>query len=390
MLVQGSGAVAVLVATLWLGASLGPESQGQFSRTKAEIEFIAAFSMFGLPQALFYFVKSNRMSGRAAVRWAAASAALATAVGLAYAITQRGLHGAMPWLGLAVAIGVCVWHGQLRALLLVAQRTEWFNAVTAWPQWVLLAGVLVVVARGAGDIGSAWAWLFAVAFGSSAALAQWRLRVSAIDSRPGGDVAWRELARFGLANWLTAALSTAAVLLMQRWVEAEQGAADLGRFTMALMLAQVPLTPIGYAAPLLLRRWMERPGSHAAQRWAAVVFVALALAAAAAWVVAPLWPDLGLGAAYPDLSRALAVLLVGAAAEASSRLLAANALARGTPWIAVRAEGVRWAVLILAWGLSMPDSLLEMCALWSVAALSAAVVFVWHARVSTAQPGNAE
>ena len=63
---QGAGAAAVLLATLLLGARLGPEVQGGFSRIKAEVEFVAAFAMFGLPQALFFYVKSGSMSARTA------------------------------------------------------------------------------------------------------------------------------------------------------------------------------------------------------------------------------------------------------------------------------------------------------------------------------------
>jgi hypothetical protein len=67
---QGAGSASVLLATLWLGVCLGPEVQGGFSRTKAEIEFIAAVAMFGLPQSLFFHVNSGRQSGRVAQRWA--------------------------------------------------------------------------------------------------------------------------------------------------------------------------------------------------------------------------------------------------------------------------------------------------------------------------------
>ena len=57
-LLQGAGAAAILLATLWLGLRRGPQVQGSFSHVKSEIEFVVAFAMFGLPQALFYYVKS--------------------------------------------------------------------------------------------------------------------------------------------------------------------------------------------------------------------------------------------------------------------------------------------------------------------------------------------
>lgn len=408
MLIQGGGAAASLLATLWLAASLGPEQQGGFSHTKAEIEFVAAFAMFGLPQALFYFVKSGRLGAHLALRWAAASALLALPIGAVYSLAQHAPAGAPQAVALAVAIGLCVFQGQLRALLLVRERTEWFNLVTALPQLVVLAGVLVLTGLGVGGA-LRWPGLFAVAFGAAAALALWRLwgaaRASALEgasaSAPATEPAtepapatagWRALGHYGLAAWLTAALSTAAVLLVQRWVEHGQGAAGLGLFTLAMTLVQVPLTPVSYAAPLLLRRWMERPDARAARRWALMLFAALLVVAALVGLAAPLWPRLGLGPGYAGLALAVAVLLVGAAAEAASRLLAVNANASGTPWVGVRAEAARWAVLglggLMAWRVAWPSGVLPMCALWSAAALAAAAVFAFQARATAQRDGS--
>ena len=394
LLVQGAGSAALLLATLWLGAKLGPEQQGAFSHTKAEIEFVAAFAMFGLPQALFYFVKSARLGVDTALRWAAGSALLALLIGAVCAAVQHPHGDLLAIAALAIAVAVSVFHGQLRSLLLVGRRTEWFNLATAWPQLVLLLGVWVLVGLGATSE-QRWPWLFALAFGSAALLALWRLRAAPGRSGlpctpdiPGAagtstaaiEAGWRELGHYGLAAWLTAALSTAAVLLVQRWVGNAQGAAVLGVFTMAMTLVQVPLTPVNYAAPLLFRRWMERPGAGASQRWASLLFAALLGVAALVWLAAPLWPRLGLGPGYAGLTHALAALLVGGAAEAASRVLGVNANAAGTPWVAARAETARWAVLGVGWFAPLPAGLLPMCALWSAAALAAAAVFAFESR----------
>ena len=171
--------------------------------------------------------------------------------------------------------------------------------------------------------------------------------------------------------------------------EHTSGATVLGVFTMALTLVQVPLTPVSYAAPLLFRRWMERPGAQASKRWALMLFAALLGIAALVWFAAPLWPRLGLGTGYEGLARALAVLLVGGAAEAASRVLGVNANASGTPWIAVRAEVTRWVVLGGGGWFASPSGLLPMCALWSASALAAAAVFAFHARNGVPQEGDA-
>ncbi len=378
--VQGAGAASVLVATLWLGASLGPEVQGGFSRSKSEVEFIAAFAMFGLPQALFFHVKSGGLNGRAALRWVMWSAIVALPIGAGYALLQHGPIGALTLLfGLAVAAGVA--QGGSRALLLVRERTGWFNAVTALPQVLVLAGVALVIAAAVPPLPLIWFAVFGVAFGATALLA-WHQLHTTLDAVGASTVGWRALGHYGLAAWLTAALSTAAILAMQRWVEAAQGRAALGQFTLAMTLVQVPLTPISYAAPLLFRRWMERPGAHASRRWSGWLFVVLLAVAALVGMLSTRWPDLGLGAAYAGATQALALLLVGGAAEAASRVLTVQASATGLPWIAVRAEAARWGVLAVGWFAPLPHGLLPLCAVWSVAAIAAALVFVWNGRAA--------
>ncbi len=370
---QGMGAAAVLLATLLLGARLGPEVQGGFSNVKAEVEFVAAFAMFGLPQALFFFVKSGSMSARVALRCATGCALVALPIGALYAAWHQEAGWALLLTGTAVAAAVA--HGQLRALLLVREPIAWFNLLTALPQLLVLVGVLHVLARGTVEAAQ-WLLLFAVAYAVAAANSAWRLRSARDDAPAAPSVTWRALAHYGLAAWLTAALATAAILLVQRWVEAAQGSAALGRFTMAMTLVQVPLTPISYAAPLLLRRWMERPGAAASRRVAGIVFATLLTAAAVMALAAGAWPDLGLGNAYAGTTGALAVLLAGGAAEAASRVLTVQASASGRPWVAMRAEAARWAVLAIGWFALDAATLVSICAVWAIGAWAAAAVFV--------------
>jgi hypothetical protein len=382
-LLQGAGAASVLAATLVLGLAFGPEVQGGFSRTKSEIEFASAFAMLGLPQALFFHVKSGGLGMPAALRWALGSAALALVLGSAYVFIRHENAAFLVCAGFGLAVAVTVAHGQLRALLLVHERVEWFNVSTALPQVLMLLGIVCVVG-GSAKIApgmSVWIVLFTLAYGSVAMLALRRL--SRAEGRaPNTQISWRELGHYGVATWLTAAFSTAAILAIQHGVEVREGGAALGIFTMALTLTQVPLTPIGYAAPLLWRHWMEQPDRQAPWHGASVLFVLLLGAAVVIWALVGLWPDLGLGDAYSGVTRAVAVLLAGGAAEAASRVLAVHANASGLPWIGVRAELARWVVLAVGWLLPLPGGLLTLCAIWAAAATAAMLVFAQHAWVA--------
>lgn len=386
---QGAGSAAVLLAMLYLGVRVGPEAQGEFSRTKTEIEFIAAAGMLGLPQSLFFYVKSGRLSENSALRWVLGSSVLALLLGTGYALLQLRAAGALAVALFAAAVGMCVAHAQLRALVLVRQRTEWFNLLTALPQALILFGVIGLVNA---DVSmrpavTVWAPVFAFAYGIATAWAWQRLRHSP-DGMLGAGGSRRDIARYGVAAWLTAVFVNAAILVAQRVVEHAAGLAALGQFTLAMALVQVPLTPISYAAPLLLRRWMERPGGAASRRWAGKIFASMIGVALLIWLIAPWWPDLGMGEAYAGATRALAVLLAGGAAEAVSRLLVVQASAIGRPWVGVKAEAARWFVLAVGWTLPLPNGLLTMCAIWAVAAGAAALVFVGHARLAGAVAGR--
>lgn len=366
----------MLLATLLLGRSLGPEVQGQFSSVKSGIEFLAAFAMLGLPQALFYYVKAGRLPMRMAQRWSWGSGALALLLGTAYGWMQG--YG---WCGFALLLGVgvaaCVVHGQFRGLLLGGHLTV-FNAITALPQVLVLLGAIAVVMLSAGAAQRpVWMVLFAVVYVIAALGAWWCLQlmepVQAVQA-----ASFAEVGSYGLASWLTASLATSAILAVQHWIEATQGRVLLGQFTMAMVLVQVPLTPVNYATPLLFRHWAGQAQFNTALRWAAWLFAGLAAFAALLWGVSHLWPTLGLGAAYAGISRALAVLLLGVAAEAAARVLAAHANATGTPWVMVQAEALRWLVLLAAGWWFAPASLVAICTVWVAAAGAAAGVIALH------------
>jgi len=382
---QGAGSASVLLATLLLGTSLGPEVQGEFSRTKAEIELVGTLAMFGLPQSLFYYVKSGRLRNSAAMRWALGSAVLAVPIGALYALLQYSQGWPVLLLLFGAAVGGFVAHGQLRVLLLVRLRTEWFNVMTALPQVLVLVGVGLVVWTGtpASFAVPAWLAVFAIAYGTAALLDRQKLGATP-EVPPTQPAGWRDLGRYGLATWIAAVLGAAATLAAQRWVEGREGLVALGQFTMALTLVRLPLTPVTYAAPLLFRRWMEQPGARASRRWAATLFAMMLAAAALVLLGSSLWPDLGLGPAYDGTAVALAILLVGGAAEAASRVLTAQASAAGRPEIAVRSEAARWIVLVSGFVLPLPQGLLPICAVWALASAAAAMVFVLHAKAIAA------
>ncbi len=394
LVLQGGGAAATLLAALWLGARLGPQQQGQFNQLKALVEFGAALSMLGMPQALYVYAQQARLTLAQARHIAARVAWLGLPVGaLAAWFSLPGVGvgvGVAPVLALALAVALASLHGQWRTLLLLRQHTLGFNLVTVAPQWLLLAlAATVVLAQGLGLAGMAV--LMVVVWGLSAVLAGQMLGLGPVapdpQQSPSGQpaVPVQGLVRHGAATWLTASLATASVVVLQSAAQAAAGGEGLGQISLALMLAQVPLTPLNYALPLLLRHRLMQGASPALTRAALLAMAAMALLALLVAGLGDALGNLGLGAGYGRLHRPLAWLLLAGAAETLLRLLSVDAQACGQAWRSTAAEALRLAVLLAAaatlvlpgpaFGLGSPVEALAMA--WAVAAALAALLLHW-------------
>ena len=374
--VQGIGAAAVLASVLVVGTVLGPLSQGLFSRIKSELEFISALSMLGMPQAVFYFLRSDRMNQAAVLK---ITAWLSVATGIASLAYVAATH-AVAWfeqLLFAAAAAAIVVHGMLRVLVLARSTTRSFNIVTLAPQILVFLQALAWVIGG-----ELHAWnvpvAFLVAFVLGSALAWWVLK-SAPEHAASGNTQTRQLLGYGLSAWLVAALSSLASVVWLRHIEAAQGLAAVGVFAMGLTAVQVVLTPFTYAAPLLFRRWV---GSKAVSMLRPALLSGLITAILLTVVVVALGnvPNaLSLGN-YASLRGLVWFFVSAAAAEVVVRVSAVAANAAGSPWTPALAELSRIALLASAIWIEAARTLPSLAAAWSVAAGLAAVTLMAGAR----------
>ena len=460
LLVPGGGGAATLLAALWIGRALGPQAQGPFNQVKSAIDFGAALATAGLAQALYVHLQSGRLAWPRALTLARRSALFGLVIGAALAWLSLGGRDAAQaapaalMLAMAAAVALATLHAQWRALTLVGRATARFNAVTVVPQLLLLAVAAWIVARGGADstgiaVAIALTWLAGCVYaarvlhGVRRETAPRTALVRPADTATPAPLATTQqpaparasLRGHALASWATASLAAGAIVLVQQLAERAGGAAGLGLISLALLLVQVPLTPLAYALPLLLRHRLQGAGGAdgarrgasdasdasdasgasgasgaadasdglrprmAAQAWRIVLPVA-ALAAAAVAVGAAWRSDFGLGAGYAGLHRLLGVMLLGGAAEAALRVLGVDAQAEGRPSRSALAEAARvlalaagaWALLTpLPSGASASGATAESAAatmeplawLWSGATIVAAVlaaVLAWQQR----------
>lgn len=377
--IQGVGAVLGLLTIIWLGSTKGPAEQGDFSRAKTELEFLLGFGALGLPQALLYYVQSKQLRVARALRISAYSAVVGALVTFLYAAVRGEV--ATPAL-LLIAVAAMIWHGHLRAVLLAAVGGRSFNIVTALPQALVFLGVVVLGLRR--DLGPGVTYaIFASSFGISGLAAHVvNRRYGGTDSSREGRVTLPKLLRYGGATWSSAVGLNLSLLAFTLLVHDTLPPAQLGVFTSGVVLAQLLLTPLNYAIPLLFKRWVEwtvgRRLLGYALKAAALPLAGAAVAAAAAAAGLQL-PWLG---EYARLVPVAWIILVGVAAEVVAKLMAVALLGAGHPWRAATADIARatfalGAVLVLRDHASLGDVVMAWTASSVVAAAALAAARPW-------------
>lgn len=380
LVLQGVGATAMFGAVVLIGSRLGPEAQGLFSRTKSEVEFIAALSLFGMPQAAFFFLSSRRLSRTAALRLGGLLTAVCVAASCAYLVGTRSVS-ALYLILFAGASASIVAHSILRVVVLALSTTRVFNLVTALPQVMVLLLVLAVI-RG----GSLAPWMVTavllVAFCAGSAFAWTAFGAPVVTpGKPSPNSAsLKELFGFGAATWVVATLSTATAVFWLRHTEAVAGLTAVGIFSMGLALVQMVLTPFNYAAPLLFKRWMASPGSFSAIRSALLAGLVVFVVVAMALQIQGLFPLPKSLAAYGGLREMKWPFAFSAVAEVIMRIAGVAANAAGTPWAPALSELVRIAVLGIAVVLGAAANPVSLATMWAFAAVLAAVALLMAVR----------
>jgi O-antigen/teichoic acid export membrane protein len=381
LLVQGSGGLATLLAALWIGRALGPSQQGQFNQIKSLIELGIAIASLGMPQALYVFVQSARMSLQHALKLSVGIALLGIPAGFALALIN-GFNSDVGMLaGFAGSVVLACLYAQWRALILLSEASWRFNLVTVIPQWLLfpLAGYIIWSGGvGATTIVQAMAllWLLAI-------FHTWRELTLIPKIRPASSFSYIALLLHGLSTWAGVSLTALAVVILQKTALSLAGLQAVGQVSLALLLAQAPLTPLNYALPLLVRyRLRESQNSIRFTRYMPLAAAPMLLLIAPVVVLGQFRNDLWLGQGYAGLNQSLMWMLVAGAAEAMMRLVGVDTQAEGRPWRSACAEAIRVLVFLALgwWKSTKAESLagaatvaIELAFFWAVATWVAAI-----------------
>lgn len=377
LIIQGAGALSALALVVALGTVLGPSAQGLFSRMKAELEFVSALCLFGMPQAVFFFVSKGRLDTTAALRITRALAAAATLIALAYGSAVQSFH-ITSLVAFATGVLFMVAHGMLRVLVLSHHDTRAFNAVTVLPQLIIWPFASFLF-----GIESIEGWHVSVVFALSFFVAS--LLTLAVVRRVADKrvtegvrpVGYSDLLGYGGAAWSVAVLNSGAYVLCLRAIEAGVGLDNVGVFSMGIVAVQAVLTPLNYAAPLLFKLWIDKRPDETA-----VIRIATSSALGALFIVGvfvgclDLVSERGLLGSYAGLQNLKYWLGGVAVVEATTRTMTALANAYGRPWIPAIGELTRLLVLALSMGSGLANDLNFAIEVWLLAATAALTVLL--------------
>lgn len=260
--IQGLGSLAILLCTVLLARSGGATLQGSFSSVKAEIDFLSALFLFGLPQALFYYLHTSGLSQRTFFWVIVGQTLLATVGGGAYWLVASGEKSRtlVSAVLIAFAVGLSVAYGALRGAVLACRSARLFSLISAAPNVLILvtAATAAVLRQFHGDLVLRMLQLFGLAYLVSAAIAVLAIAGVSLSISGGNAVSARRLYEYGAATWISPVLQSTVVLVVVKHIGAmPTGTALVGVFSAALLLINLVLTPLNLAAPVLFKQWTE-------------------------------------------------------------------------------------------------------------------------------------
>lgn len=389
--IQAVGSAAALLITILLARVCGPEVQGRFGLAKAEIDFLTALCLVGLPQAVFFFCRQGELSSSAARRLVLIQAGLAGGSVFAWKVLNfqgagEGIDRYMVSSGFALALAATVSYSVVRGTCLAYRSSRSFSLFSAAPSVFLLGGVsLILVIASANWRAPALDVLliFALAYGLCALVGYRGLMPRESSADPALSFALvRRLVAYGSATWLASLSQAACSYLALWWIEGHAGGIEsAGVFSAGLALVLIAITPINLVVPILFKRWTgasARLRNREFTEIAAVVFCGAVVAVSIMVLKGREVVGLLYGEQYSQFAPVFLVLALAILPQSFMRLWGVLYNAIGRPGLAVYLEMFRFSVLavgLVAAGTSlsraawawMVAELLTLCLGWLLA-----------------------
>ena len=379
MLSVGSGLLsqaALVVSGILVARTLGVTNRGHLALLTVVATGLAFVGLFGVPDALSYYISRNRPAARTLARrlLALVLGQVAALVVVLAAVLALVVEGEATGIKLAAVVMVGWIPGFVAymyglAVLQAERRFVAFNSLRFVPAGLYAVLVVAVVLAGRSSV-AAYACAWAVAFGAAGTAAAC-LAVRAIRgaTAPAAERV-RDVAAFG-ARGAIGQVSLAETFRVDQLVAGLfVGTAPLGLYAVAAAFTTLPMIvamSIGMVAyPHVAAELDRAAGRRIVVRYLALtVAVSVALVAALELLLPVILPWL-FGSDFAPAVPSARILVFGGIALAARRILSDGVRGLGRPAAGTFAELASWAVLVPLLAVLTP--------LYGISGVAAAVV----------------
>lgn len=293
--IQSLGPLSMLLLSLAITQVQGPRVQGEFATARAWLDLIVVVGLFGLPQSIVLAVNRADTSRRILFGWAARYALGGLSI-VAVAVWVASRAGAdLVSLALLFAAATWILMGIWRSILLTADDGLRFSIVTVIPTIAVVAlagGVMLAALPLDANLDVIFAGAGAVATVICLAIVRRPVFALAQEGRPPD---YRRLFTDGTDVLVMNVSSSLQVYLCYHILGRVGSAADVGYFSIALLLLNAFNFPLQSLSPMLLNRWSRMSsddvlsaGRRHVLEIAALLLVLSAVSVVAAIEVAPI------------------------------------------------------------------------------------------------------
>jgi len=346
-IIQGGGALSLLLAISILARYLGPVPQGIFSASKVEIEFIGSMVMLGLPQSIFYYIHSSKISIFRAKKLAGFFGFSAGVIALIYSnyLIRWSFLDSMLFASATLSF---VWFTCLRSVILSISTSKTFNFITALPQFLVL--VYAIYAVKVGFVDNFNSSLCLVLCYATAVIVSLRIIFIFTSDKSKILNLYREepflnIIHFGVASGIVAICSNASILISIHGVRNSLGSSNLGIFLFGCSLTQGLLIPINYAVPLLLKRWMNKFDARMILWVGTIAFFMIFMISMLLYLLQHFLTLDKFLRSYSPMLDFLWILVLVASIDAFEKIISVATNAKGAPWFLASSEIVRLVIV---------------------------------------------
>ena len=315
VLIQALAPLLLLGLAVLISRFLGPADQGAFAFAKSWFDLLVVIGCFGFPQSFVIAINrdatSRKILYKATLIYAVCLLPIFFIASLVFGgkLTNTGLLAIAISMGAACVVLVNLWRG----ILLTIDDGLRFQAITMLPT-IFLVAVVSVCAYAGFSLLTAMPYFY-TAIGSFALITAyfiipWGSVKNLQGSRPNAG----KLIKNGVEVFVQALAMSLQGFICLSWLKHGANLAEVGYFSMALVLINACIFPLQAVAPMVLNAWSKGSEGQALHSGKAAILKAtlfLTMLSAAIAALIPYLAPIVLGQKFVNAVPAMQVAVLG-------------------------------------------------------------------------------